>query len=69
MGGMRSAYKILVGKSEGKRQHGRPRHRWEDNIRMDLNEIEGNGVDWFHLAQDREQLRALAYTVMNIRVP
>jgi len=47
---MRNAYKILVGKPEGKRPLGRPRRRWEDNIRMDLREIEWQGVDWMHLA-------------------
>jgi len=52
MGEMRNAYKILVGKPEGKRPLGRHRHRWEDNIRMGLREIGSEGVDWIHLAQD-----------------
>jgi hypothetical protein len=52
---MRNAYKILVGKPEGKTSLGIPRHRWEDNIRMDLREIRWEGVDWIHLAQDTGQ--------------
>jgi hypothetical protein len=52
---MRNAYKILVGKSEGKRPLGRPRRRWKDNIRMDIKEIGWEGVDWIHLAKDRNQ--------------
>jgi hypothetical protein len=52
---MRSAYKILVGKYEGKRPFGRPRHRWECNIRMDLWEIRWKDVDWIHLTQHRDQ--------------
>jgi hypothetical protein len=59
----------LVGKSEGKRPLRRFRHRWEDNIRMDRREIGWEGVDWIHLVQDRNQLRALVSTVMNFRVP
>jgi hypothetical protein len=54
-GEKRNAYKILVGKPEGKRPLGRPRHRWEDNIRMDLTEIGWGGMDWIDLAQDRDQ--------------
>jgi hypothetical protein len=54
MGEKRSAYRILVGKPEGKRQPGRPRCRWVGNIKMDLREIEWDGVDWIDLAQDRE---------------
>jgi hypothetical protein len=52
---MRNAYKILVRRPEGKRSLGRHRHRWEDNIRMDLREIGWEGMDWIHLAQDRDQ--------------
>jgi hypothetical protein len=52
---MRNVYSISVGKSEGKRQLGRPRHRWEDTIRIDPREIGWDGVDWMHLAQDRDQ--------------
>jgi hypothetical protein len=61
--------KILVGKPEGKRPLGRPRHRWEDNIKMDLREIEWEGVEWIHMVQDREQWCALVNTVMKLRVP
>jgi hypothetical protein len=69
MGDIRNAYKILFGKSEGKRLFGRLRRKWEDNIRMDLKEIGWKGVDWMHLAHDRGQWRALANTVINIWVP
>jgi hypothetical protein len=58
-----------VGKPEGKRPLGRPRHRWEDNIRMDLRGIGWGGMDWIDLAQDRDQWRALVNTVMNLWVP
>jgi hypothetical protein len=61
----RNAYRILMGKPEGKRPLGRPRHRWVDNIR----EIGSDGMDWIDLAQDRDQWRALVNTVMNLRVP
>jgi hypothetical protein len=66
---MRNAYRILVGKPEGKRPLGRPRRRWLDNIKKDLREIGWDGVDWIELAQDRDQWRALVNTVMNLRVP
>jgi hypothetical protein len=62
-------YRILVGKPEGKTPLGRPRRRWEDNIKMDLKEIGWGGMDWIDLAQDRDQWRALVNTVMNLRVP
>jgi hypothetical protein len=65
----RNAYRILVGKPEGKRPLGRPRYRWENNIRMELREIGWGDISWIHLAQDRDQCRALVHTVMNIRVP
>jgi len=65
---VRNAYKILVGKSEGERPVGRTRLKWEDSIRMDLREIGWEVVDWIHLAQDRDRLRALVSTVMNLRV-
>jgi hypothetical protein len=56
MGEVRSAYNILVGKPEGRRPLGRPRHRWEDNIKLDLREVGFGDVDWIHLAQDRDRL-------------
>jgi hypothetical protein len=60
---------ILIGKPEGKRPLGRPRLRWEDNIRMELREIGWEGVDWLHLHQDRDQWWAVKNFVMNLRVP
>jgi hypothetical protein len=65
----RNAYRILVGKPEGKRPPGRPRCRWVDNIKIDLREIGWDDVDWIDLTQDRDQWRALVNTVMNLRVP
>ena len=62
-------HRVLVGKPEGKRPLGRPRLRWEDNIKMDLQEMEGGRGDWMELAQDRERWRALVSTVRNLRVP
>jgi hypothetical protein len=69
MGAKRNAYRILVGKPEGKRPLGRLRRRWVDNIKMDLREIGGDGLDWINLAEDRDQWRALVNTVMNLQVP
>jgi hypothetical protein len=69
MGEMRNAYNIFVGKPEGKRRLGRPRRRCENNIIKDLREIWWEVVYWMHLAQDRDQWRALGSTVMNIRIP
>jgi hypothetical protein len=69
MGEKRNVYRILVGKPEGKRPLGRPRRRWENNIRMDLRDIGWGGMDWIDLAQDRDQWRALVNTVTNLRVP
>jgi hypothetical protein len=63
-----NAYRILVGKSEGKRPLGEPRHRWVDNVKMDPREIGLCGMDWIDLAQDRVKCRALVNTVMNVRV-
>jgi hypothetical protein len=68
VGERRGAYRALVGKPEGGRPLGRPRRRWEDNIKMDLREV-GWGMDWIDLAQDRDRWRALVYMVMNLRVP
>jgi hypothetical protein len=68
MGEKRKVYKVLVGKSEGKRPLGRPRRRWEDGIRMDLRETGLRGVDWVRLAQDRDRWRAVVSAVMNLRV-
>jgi hypothetical protein len=65
----RNAYRIFVGKREGKRPLRRPRRRWVDNINMDLREIGWGGMGWLDLAQDRVQRRALVNTVMNFRVP
>jgi hypothetical protein len=59
----------LVGRPEGKRSLGRPRRRWEDNIKVDLGEIGIDGTNWIRLAQDRVQWRAFVNTVMNLRVP
>jgi hypothetical protein len=69
MGGKRNVYRLLVGKPEGKGPLRRPRRRWIDNIKMDLLEIGLGVVDWIGLAQDRYRLRALANSVMNLRVP
>ena len=65
----RVVHKVLVGKPEGKRPLGRPRCRWEDNIKMDLQEVERGCGDWMELAKDRDRWRALVSTVMNFRVP
>jgi hypothetical protein len=69
MGENRGVYRVLVGKPEGKRLLGRPRHRWEDNIKMDLQEVGGGRGDWMQLAQDRDRWLALVGTVRNFRVP
>jgi hypothetical protein len=68
MGEKRGAYRILVGRPEGRRPLGRPRRRWEDNIKVDLEEV-GWGMDWIELAEDRDRWRALVNAVMNVRVP
>jgi hypothetical protein len=65
----RNAYRMLVGKSEGKRPLGRPKRRWVDNIKLDLREIGWDDVDWIDMFQDRDQWRALVNTVMNLWVP
>ena len=69
MGEERGAYRVLVGKPEGKRPLGRPRRRWEGNIRMDLQEVGCGYVDWIGLAQDRDRLGTLVSAVMNLQVP
>jgi hypothetical protein len=69
MGEKRNACRILVGKPGGKRPLGRPRRRWEDNIKMDLRKIGWGGIDWIDLTQNRDRWRALVNTVMNLRVP
>ena len=69
MGDGRDVYRVLVGKTEGKRPLGRPRLRWEDNIKMDLQEVECGAMDWIDLAQDSFRWLALVNAVMNIRVP
>jgi hypothetical protein len=68
-GEKRNAYRILVGKPDGKRPLGRPRRRWLDNFKMDLRDIVWDDMDWIDLAQDRDRWRALMNTVMNLRVP
>ena len=62
-------HRVLVGKPEGKRPLGRPRRKWEDNIKMNLQEVGGGCGDWMELAQDRDRWRALVGTVRNLRVP
>jgi len=65
----RGVHRVLVGKPEGKRPMGRPRHRWEDNIKMDLQEVREGREDWMELAQDRDRWQALVGTVRDFRVP
>jgi len=69
MGEGRSVYRVLVGKPEERRPLGRPRLRWEDNIRMDLREVVCGCVDWMEPAQDRDRWRELVSAMMNLRVP
>jgi hypothetical protein len=64
----RNVHRVLVGKPEGKRPLERPRRRWEDRIKMDFIEIGCGGVEWIHLAQDRDRWRAVVNAVMNLRV-
>jgi len=68
-GEKRGVYRILVGKPVGKKPLGRPKLRWEDNIKMDLQEMEFGGINWIELAQDRDRWRALVNAVMNHWVP
>ena len=65
----RGVHRVLVGKPVGKRPLGRPRRRWEDNIKMDFQEVGGGCGDWMELAEDSERWRALVSTVMNFQVP
>jgi len=69
MGEGRGMHRVLVGKPEGKRPLGTPRLRWEDNIKMDLQEVGGGCGDWMELARDRDRWRTLVSTVMNLQVP
>jgi hypothetical protein len=69
MGEKSNAYRILVGRPEGKRPLGKPRRKWVGNIKVDLREIGWGGMDWIDLTEDRDQWRALVNTVMNIWVP
>ena len=68
MGERRGIYRVLVRKPDGKRPLGRPRRRWEDSTKMDLQEVGCGGMDWIELAQDRDRWRALVSAVMNLRV-
>ena len=69
MGERRGVYRVLVGKHEGERPLGRPRRRWEDNIKTELQEVGCGGMGWIDLAQSRDRWRALVNAVMNLRVP
>ena len=69
MGEGRGVHRVMVGKPKGKGPLGRPRRRWEDNIKMDLQEVGGGCGDWMELAQDRDRWRALVNTLRNLRVP
>jgi hypothetical protein len=66
MGERRGIYRVLVGKTEGKRQHERQRRRWEDDIKMDLHDVGCGGMNWIELAQNRDRWRALANAVMKL---
>jgi hypothetical protein len=69
LGEGRGVYRVLIGRAEDKRPLGRRRHRWEDNIKLDLREIGIDGANWIQVAQDRVQCWAFVSTVMNLRVP
>jgi len=69
MGERRGVYRVLVGKPDGKTPLGSPRRRWEDNIKMDIQDVGCRGMDWIELAQDRDRWRALVNAVMKLPVP
>ena len=69
MGKRRGVYRVLVSKPEGKRPLGRPRCRWEDNIKIDFQEVGCGGMDWIKLAQDRDRWQAVVNAVINLRIP
>jgi hypothetical protein len=69
MGERRGVYRVLVGKTEGKGPFGRPRRRWKDNIKLDLQEVGRGGMDWIELVQDRDKWQAIVNEVMNLWVP
>jgi hypothetical protein len=69
MGDRRGVYRVLVVKPEGKRPLGRHRFRWEDDIKMNLQEVEYGGMDWIGLARDRDRWRAVLNAIMNLRIP
>ena len=69
MGERGGIYRVLVGKPEGKRSLGRPKRRWEDNIKMDLQEVGRGSMDWIELTQERDRWRALVNAVTNLQVP
>ena len=69
MGAGKGVYRVLVGKSEGKRPLERPRHRWDDNIKIDLQEVGCGDIDWIKLAQERDRWWAFVNSVMNLRFP
>jgi hypothetical protein len=69
MGERRGGYRDLVGKPDGRRPLGRPRHKWEDNIKINLQDVSSEGMDWIDLAQDRDRWMAFLNAVMNLRLP
>jgi len=69
VGESRTLYRVMLGKPDGKRPLGRPRHRWEGNIKMGIQEVRCEGMDWIDVAQERKRWRALVNAVMNLQVP